>query len=72
MSNYAKTEDGIIHMISPLCDTTLCGGALEGDDFGGSHTSAAVDVDHGPVTCPMCSRVILACRGVRVSKEVQS
>lgn len=65
-------RDGEIHFVAPDIggEFTLCGDAFdadlsEGDVGSWNKTRSKI------VTCHDCARVILACRGVRVSKEAK-
>lgn len=71
--DYAKSEDGLVHLVSALNgEFTLCGDAYDG--------GLAVDEDNksnwqchkrGPVTCPRCVSEIKNCRGVRVRHNIE-
>ena len=68
---YAKSDDGLVHLVSPIMDsTTLCGDAQEGACFGDPDDDAQwEDCPHGPVTCPKCAEIIRACRRVAIKLE---
>lgn len=64
---YAKSGDGIIHLINPLQgEHTLCGDAFDIDSEPGNELQAWVERNQGPVTCGNCALVIKSCRGIRI------
>ena len=67
MSEYAKSNDGLVHAVNIHGgEHTICGDAFNIDagdesakDFAWKwHTK-------GPVTCPNCCKIILSLRGMR-------
>lgn len=64
-SEFVEAE-GFIHMLNPInAEFTLCGDAFDlGSDVPGYRHEPT---ERRKVTCPNCARVILGCRGVRVS-----
>jgi len=68
---YARSEDGIVHLISAIdSEFTLCGDAFDGGAGVGLPEQAPWDnCKHGPVTCPRCITQINNCRGARVRRE---
>ena len=73
---YCLTTDGDVHLVNALnSEFTLCGDAWDIDQTedridgaGHGHKPHA----RGPVTCPRCAKVILACRGIRIANQVLS
>lgn len=70
MSDYAKSVDGIIHGVDALQgEHTLCGDAFDiGDTEPGEGAHSWTEVKRGPVTCPNCIVVILACKRMRIKQ----
>lgn len=66
--NYAKSENGLVHLVNPCTpEHTLCGDAFDIDseqDDAEAVLAAWVPCRTGPVTCPQCARVIQECRRV--------
>lgn len=74
MTSYAKSDNGIIHAVNPATpEFTLCGDSFDiGDTEDDAKGCFWKEVKRGPVTCPVCARVILGCRGIHVQKSLQS
>jgi hypothetical protein len=53
---YAKSNDGLVHLLSVLhTEYTLCGNSYDGDQTDGkSNPFAHHPCKDGPVTCPLC------------------
>lgn len=66
-TQYAKSVNGIVHVISPLGgEHTLCGDAFDIDSEETEKDCAWVLLKRSAtVTCPNCINVITVCRGVR-------
>lgn len=71
-ARLAKTKDGVVHLINPVggAEYTMCGDAFNSFGmFEGDEDRSWAPVSHGNVDCPECIKVILACRGVRTSRQ---
>ena len=55
-AKYAKSNDGLIHLLSALnCEYTVCGNAFEGDGYDlKNDPNAHTPCKKGPVTCGNC------------------
>lgn len=71
-TQYAKSNNGLVHLVSAAeGEHTLCGDAFDIDACKGGEEHAWKIVKRGPVTCPICARVITSCRGVRLNVKEQ-
>jgi len=67
---FAKSRNSIVHVVNPIQgEHTLCGDAFD-IDIGGAEAAAWTDVNRGPVTCTLCAQIIIACRSVRIGKNI--
>jgi len=65
---YAKSGDGLIHLISAAnVEYTICGDAYDGQDGDCDGDSSWVRCNSGPITCPKCAAQIRQCRGVQIA-----
>jgi hypothetical protein len=66
---YAKSRNGLIHLVNPLGgEHTMCGDAFDIDASDSMDPDAAWEyANRGPVTCKDCATVIQACRHVRIN-----
>jgi hypothetical protein len=65
---YAKSADGLIHLISAVnSDYTICGDAYDGENGDCADSQSWGQCKSGPVTCPKCAAQIRQCRGVRTT-----
>ncbi len=69
MSTFAQSNDGEVHLISPIGggEHTLCGNAFDIDSEPDGVDFAWVECEPRPLTCPLCAMVVKACRGVAIA-----
>ena len=68
-TEYARSNDGLTHLISALNgEYTVCGNAFDGDANGelpGRDPFAWDDCPEAPVDCPKCAKEIINCKGAK-------
>ncbi len=69
MKEYARSEDGLIHLVSAINgEYTVCGDAFDGGlPIGEDNKSDWTKTAKSIVTCPVCVREIINCRGVKTA-----
>lgn len=72
MAKYAKSNNGVVHLISAInSEYTLCGDAFDAGSGAGEDFSFDWAVlSRGAVTCPLCQKEILNCRNAQIKLKI--
>ena len=68
MSQYAKSKDGMVHLVSAINhEFTLCGDAFDGHARDRSDAVGWEVCGCQPITCPKCAMQIRRCFGATIA-----
>ena len=69
---YARSKDGLIHLISAVnSEFTMCGDAYDGEHGNENDPQSWIACKANLVTCPRCAAQIRQCRRVKIAEGIQ-